>query len=64
MTVTVLKERCKGCNYCLKVCPKEAISPAQSLNNQGYECVTVDEERCISCGMCYIMCPESVFEIS
>lgn len=63
MAVTVMKERCKGCNYCISVCPKEAIYLADTLNKQGYEHVKVDEGKCISCGMCYTICPESVFEI-
>lgn len=64
MAVTVLKERCKGCNYCLSVCPKDAIYLSGALNKQGYEYAAADEEKCIGCGMCYTMCPESVFEIN
>ncbi len=63
MAVVILKERCKGCGYCIAVCPKKALTQTQNLNKQGYNYVEVDEETCVECGMCYTMCPESVFEI-
>lgn len=63
MAMTVKVERCKGCYYCMTVCPQKAISLAGALNKQGYEYVKVDEELCISCGMCFTICPDSVFEI-
>ena len=63
MAMTTHVEKCKGCYFCLTVCPQEAITLAGKLNKQGYEYVQVDEDLCISCGMCYTICPDSVFEI-
>lgn len=56
-------ERCKGCRYCIPICPKEAISISEGINQKGYKPVTVDQEKCIGCGSCYIICPDYVFEI-
>lgn len=56
-------ERCKGCGYCVEVCPRGALSQKGRLNKKGYRIVDTDEEKCIQCGMCYRMCPDCVFEI-
>lgn len=56
-------DRCKGCYYCIRACPKGAISIMNIVNKKGYEPVQVDEEKCIGCGMCYTVCPDYVFEI-
>lgn len=62
MSITIEKEKCKGCNYCISVCPEKAISLSGKLNKHGYEYVLIDEELCIRCGMCYTICPDNVFE--
>lgn len=63
MAITVMAERCKGCYYCIAVCPQKAVSVSGDLNKLGYEYIQVDDKFCIGCGMCFTMCPESVFEI-
>jgi 2-oxoglutarate ferredoxin oxidoreductase subunit delta len=63
MKISVNKERCKGCGFCMLVCPKKAISMDGQLNKEGYTYIAVDEESCISCGMCYSVCPDIVFEL-
>lgn len=57
-------ERCKGCYYCIKACPKDAISTMDTTNKKGYVPVVVDQEKCIGCGMCYRVCPDYCFEIA
>ncbi|AWI04391.1 4Fe-4S binding protein [Clostridium drakei] len=56
-------KRCKGCYYCVKACPKEAITVSDEVNLKGYAVIKVDEEKCIACGMCYTVCPDYVFEL-
>ncbi|SHD77670.1 4Fe-4S binding protein [Schnuerera ultunensis] len=55
--------RCKGCYYCIKACPKDAISIMAITNKKGYQPIHVNEEKCIGCGICYQVCPDYVFEI-
>lgn len=55
--------KCKGCRYCIRACPKNAISIMEIVNKKGYAPVEVNEERCIACGACYAVCPDYVFEI-
>lgn len=57
------QENCKGCRYCMRACPKGAISVDNITNKKGYEPVKVDHEKCIACGACYLVCPDYVFEI-
>ncbi|MEG0912796.1 MAG: 4Fe-4S binding protein [Oscillospiraceae bacterium] len=61
--VRVLKERCKGCGYCVNFCPKQALSVSEEINEKGYNPVQLDREKCIVCGICYNVCPDYVFEV-
>lgn len=56
-------EKCKGCYYCIRACPKDAISIMDTPNTKGYNPVVVDPDKCIACGMCYQVCPDTAFEI-
>ena len=56
-------EKCKGCYYCIKACPKDAISIMDIVNKKGYAPTQVDEEKCIGCGACYTVCPDTVYTI-
>lgn len=56
-------ESCKSCGYCVKSCPREALSFGHDINSKGYPAVTVDHDKCICCGICFNVCPDYVFEI-
>lgn len=56
-------DRCKGCHYCIDVCPKKVISLSGELNDKGYETVAFDTEGCIACGSCYTVCPDYAITI-
>ena len=55
--------RCKSCGFCVKHCPKDAISFSTSFNRAGYKYAVVDPEKCVVCGTCYLVCPDGVLEI-
>ena len=56
----VSKYHCSGCEACVSVCPKDAIS--MEKNNEGYFYPTIDEDKCINCGLCYKKCPSVEFK--
>jgi len=49
-SVTLDREKCKGCTNCIKYCPTEAIRVREG------KAVIIDE-RCIDCGECIRRCP-------
>ncbi|MCD4831101.1 MAG: 4Fe-4S binding protein [Anaerohalosphaeraceae bacterium] len=56
-------EKCKGCYYCLDICPRKAIKKAGKSNEKGYDCVEVVSQMCNGCGACYIVCPDCCIDI-
>ncbi len=57
-------ERCKGCELCTVVCPKNIIIMSNRFNNKGYRCSSCsDESLCIGCMLCAKTCPDMVIEI-
>ncbi|NLY19551.1 MAG: 4Fe-4S binding protein, partial [Clostridiaceae bacterium] len=49
-SVTLDKDKCKGCTNCIKHCPTEAIRVRDGK-------ATILNERCIDCGVCIKVCP-------
>lgn len=59
-------EACKGCELCIPVCPKDIITIAEEINQQGYHPATVSDENqevCISCAFCAWICPDLAIEV-
>ena len=63
--VTFNSDRCKGCELCTTVCPKNIVVMDTSVvNRKGYHPATVKEmELCIGCASCAKMCPDSVITV-
>ena len=49
-SVTLEKDKCKGCTNCIKRCPTEAIRVHEGK-------ATIINERCVDCGECIRACP-------
>ena len=49
-SVTLNKEKCKGCTACIKNCPTEAIRVRDGK-------AQIIDEICIDCGECIRVCP-------
>lgn len=47
---------CKGCSFCTKVCPVNAISINKI--NGAYK-ISFDIDKCIGCGVCISACPQN-----
>jgi len=62
--IIIEEEYCKGCGYCVEICPKEVLKQNSKINSRGY---TVPEvihgEDCIYCKKCELICPEMAITI-
>jgi 2-oxoglutarate ferredoxin oxidoreductase subunit delta len=57
--VHVIEERCRGCGFCVKYCPKDVLEISQEVNRMGFRFpVATREDQCVNCGFCEIICPE------
>ena len=58
-------ELCKGCELCIKACPKSIIQmDTQNSNLKGYHTAYITEQdKCTGCANCALMCPDSVISI-
>lgn len=61
-TVTIAKDRCKGCELCIPVCPPKVLTMSTALNQLG---VPYPEliPGCTGCGACHLICPDLCFEV-
>ncbi len=55
--VSIARERCTGCSYCVLGCPQEAIA----LQIEVAVWPQIDAERCNECLTCLGLCPNNVF---
>ena len=63
-SVTIKKDKCKGCNLCVLFCPTKHLILSGHFNKRGVHYAKVDEKtRCVGCGRCYLMCPDVCIEI-
>jgi 2-oxoglutarate ferredoxin oxidoreductase subunit delta len=64
--ITVKEEHCKGCLFCIKVCPSKIIVQSQRFNSLGYKVVEVpgaEMERCTGCSACAMVCPDYAIRV-
>lgn len=63
--ISLLKDRCQGCELCIEVCPKKILKlNKDDVNNRGHNPIEiVDIDKCIECALCATMCPDCVIEL-
>jgi NAD-dependent dihydropyrimidine dehydrogenase PreA subunit len=62
-SITIDKDFCKGCLFCIEFCPKKVIQLSEQLNVKGYHYAEYKGEGCIGCANCAVMCPEVAIEV-
>lgn len=53
--ICVEKEKCVGCNACVRACPAGDANVAR-LDESGVLRIEIDDEKCIKCGACIKAC--------
>lgn len=62
--VIIDEERCKGCQLCTLICPKEIIALSERSNQQGYKVVEITaQEDCTACAACARICPDYAIRV-
>jgi len=64
--IVIDAERCKGCQLCISVCPKEIIGLTSHINAKGYFTAQVIQEKaheCTGCAACAMMCPDAAISV-
>jgi 2-oxoglutarate ferredoxin oxidoreductase subunit delta len=59
-TIKIDENRCKGCELCTSVCPKDLIHMATYFSARGYRpAMLVDPSgQCTGCLLCATICPD------
>lgn len=62
--VEVDKEKCKGCNLCVIVCPEDVLALHKEVNSRGYNYSYMkNPDACIGCANCGLVCPDSCITV-
>lgn len=63
--ITIDVERCKGCELCTTVCPKDLIHMAEFFNKRGYRpAALIDPDAgCTGCAICAVICPDAAITV-
>jgi len=57
--IHLVKERCKGCGFCVEYCPRNVLEQSDEFNSKGYYLPVVQRASdCVHCRLCEILCPE------
>ena len=58
-SVSIVRERCKGCGYCVEFCPLGVLVMSSKFNAKGYYYPEViSPEKCSGCDLCGMYCPD------
>ncbi len=62
--IKIKDEYCKGCGFCVEICPKGVLKQDNRMNSKGYVVPEViNREECISCKKCELICPEMAISV-
>ena len=50
-----VKSQCVGCESCVQICSKSAITIKEDV--EGFRYPVIDSDKCVNCGLCRKVCP-------
>jgi 2-oxoglutarate ferredoxin oxidoreductase subunit delta len=57
--IRIIRDRCKGCAFCIEFCPQKVLVVSEEYNAKGYHPPKVaNPGACVDCDMCETICPE------
>jgi 2-oxoglutarate ferredoxin oxidoreductase subunit delta len=57
--IHIIKDRCKGCGFCIEFCPMSVLEESDEINEKGFHPPrVVDESKCVLCSFCSAVCPD------
>lgn len=62
--IKIKEEYCKGCGFCVEICPKNVLKQNNKTNSRGYvlpEIINIEE--CIGCKKCELICPDMAITV-
>jgi len=63
-TLSLKRDKCKGCGLCLDVCPQKVLRLSTAFNRLGCHFVEApDHSLCTGCKRCVTICPDVVIEL-
>ena len=62
--ITIDERLCKGCYYCIEICPNDVLGKSDKLSPKGYIIAKVERpEDCITCRNCERICPDFAISV-
>jgi 2-oxoglutarate ferredoxin oxidoreductase subunit delta len=64
MTIKIIEDYCKGCGYCVEICPKQIFKESKKTNKKGYMMPEINGfDSCTYCKKCELICPEMAISV-
>jgi len=64
MKVHINVQLCKGCEFCVRYCPKQILEMGKGRNAMGDHTPGIyQDSACTACAICARMCPEGAVEL-